>query len=138
MHATTATSERIDHWIRMRPFLARFSEPVWSGHLPSWADFITTTAELKFSVYTARTDDRSRLHEDATSCLPLRSSYGNCRSPPAADESSGADRMTRNKLPSVPSLASSMCPAFAWTAQRAIASPSPTPPSSLERLVSTR
>jgi hypothetical protein len=27
----------------MRPFLARFSEPVWSGHLASWADFITTT-----------------------------------------------------------------------------------------------
>ena len=31
----------------MRPFLARFSEPVWSGHLASWADFITT-----FSVHT--------------------------------------------------------------------------------------
>ena len=30
-------------WIRMRPFLAQFSEPVWSGHLPSWADFITNT-----------------------------------------------------------------------------------------------
>src|ERR1700746_338594 len=40
-------------WIEMRPFLARFSEPVWSGHLPSWADFITTTPELKFSVHTA-------------------------------------------------------------------------------------
>src|SRR5258708_39127178 len=39
-------------WIRMRPLLARFSEPVWSGHLPSWADFITTTPELKFSVHT--------------------------------------------------------------------------------------
>jgi pimeloyl-ACP methyl ester carboxylesterase len=36
----------------MRPFLARFSEPVWSGHLPSWADYITTTPELKFSVHT--------------------------------------------------------------------------------------
>jgi hypothetical protein len=36
----------------MRPLLARFSEPVWSGHLPSWADFITTTPELKFSVHT--------------------------------------------------------------------------------------
>ena len=30
----------------MRRFLARFSEPVWSGHVPSWADFITTTPEL--------------------------------------------------------------------------------------------
>jgi hypothetical protein len=37
----------------MRPFLARFSESVWSGHLPSWADFITTTPELKFLVPTA-------------------------------------------------------------------------------------
>src|ERR1700730_13740239 len=36
----------------MRPFLARFSEPAWSGHLPSLADFITTTPELKFSVRT--------------------------------------------------------------------------------------
>src|SRR5260221_1727231 len=41
-------------WIRIRPLLARFSEPVWSGHLPSWADFITTTPELKFSVLTTR------------------------------------------------------------------------------------
>jgi hypothetical protein len=39
-------------WIRMRPFLAQFSEPVWSGHLPSWADFITTTSGLRFSVHT--------------------------------------------------------------------------------------
>src|ERR1700730_11910091 len=36
----------------MRPFLARFSEPVWSGHLPSWADFITTTPVFRFSVHT--------------------------------------------------------------------------------------
>src|SRR5262249_42935108 len=36
-------------WIRMRPFLARFSEPVWSGHLASWADFITATSEFRFS-----------------------------------------------------------------------------------------
>src|SRR5262249_43532329 len=40
-------------WIRMRPFLAQFSEPVWSGHLPSWADFITATSGFRFSVYTA-------------------------------------------------------------------------------------
>jgi transposase InsO family protein len=39
-------------WIRMRPFLARFSEPVWSSHAPSLAAFITTTPELKFSVHT--------------------------------------------------------------------------------------
>jgi len=37
----------------MRPFLARFSESVWSGHLPSWADFITTTPVFRFSVHTA-------------------------------------------------------------------------------------
>ena len=36
----------------MRPFLAQFSEPVWSGHLPSWADFITTTPVFRFSVHT--------------------------------------------------------------------------------------
>jgi hypothetical protein len=43
-------------WIRMRPFLAQFSEPVWLGHLPSWADFITTTSgfrsHVRFSVHT--------------------------------------------------------------------------------------
>jgi cation/acetate symporter len=36
----------------MRPLLARFSEPVSSGHLPSWADFITTTSGSRFSVLT--------------------------------------------------------------------------------------
>ncbi len=36
----------------MRRFLARFSEPVSSVRAPSWADFITTTRELKFSVHT--------------------------------------------------------------------------------------
>jgi hypothetical protein len=36
----------------MRPFLAQFSEPVWSGHVPSWADFITTTSVFRFSVHT--------------------------------------------------------------------------------------
>jgi hypothetical protein len=36
----------------MHPFLARFSEPVWSGHLASWADFITAMPELEFSVNT--------------------------------------------------------------------------------------
>src|SRR5450631_2220243 len=40
------------HWTRMRPFLAQFSESVWSGHLPSWADFITTTPVFRFSVHT--------------------------------------------------------------------------------------
>jgi hypothetical protein len=40
-------------WIRMRPFLAQFSEPAWSGHLPSWADFITTALGSRFSVHTA-------------------------------------------------------------------------------------
>src|SRR3981081_1673931 len=36
----------------MRRFLARVSEPVRSVHAPSWADFITATPELKFSVHT--------------------------------------------------------------------------------------
>ena len=50
--ATIMRRGRTWPWVRMRPFLARFSEPVWSGRLPSWADFITTTPELKFSVHT--------------------------------------------------------------------------------------
>ena len=51
--ATIMRRGRTWPWIRMRPFLARFSEPLWSGHLASWADFITTTPELEFSVHTA-------------------------------------------------------------------------------------
>ncbi|WP_207231105.1 hypothetical protein, partial [Bradyrhizobium sp. Leo121] len=48
---------------RTRRFLARFSEPVRSVHAPSWADFITTTPELKFSVHTrAYMLDRSWFH----------------------------------------------------------------------------
>jgi hypothetical protein len=34
------------------PFLARFSEPVRSGHAPSWADFITATPVFKFLIHT--------------------------------------------------------------------------------------
>ena len=40
----TTTSERIDHWTKMRRLLAKFT--------PSSADFTTTTPELKFSVHT--------------------------------------------------------------------------------------
>jgi hypothetical protein len=29
------------------PILAQLSEPVWSDHLPSWVDFITTTSEFR-------------------------------------------------------------------------------------------
>jgi hypothetical protein len=39
---------------------ARFSEPVRSGQVPSWADFITTTPELKFSVHTTAGPSNSR------------------------------------------------------------------------------
>jgi hypothetical protein len=52
MLATIMRRGRTWPWIRMRPFLAQFSEPVWSGHLPSWADFITTTPVFRFSVHT--------------------------------------------------------------------------------------
>jgi DNA-binding transcriptional LysR family regulator len=90
------------------------------------------------AVRRAGTGHRSPLHDDATPCIPLRGSYGNCRSALTEDESSGEGRMTWNKLPSVSPLASSMRPPFASTAQRAIASPSPTPPSSLDRPGSTR
>jgi hypothetical protein len=59
-------------WISMRPFFARFREPVWSGHLPSWADFITTTSGYRFSVHT--TSDELRLHNRSwvrpASCHP--------------------------------------------------------------------
>jgi hypothetical protein len=52
---TPTTSERIDHWIRMRRSLSltKFSESEASNHTPSLADFTTTTPELKFSVHTA-------------------------------------------------------------------------------------
>src|ERR1700730_6051178 len=36
----------------MRRSLAKFSESEASNHTPSWADFTTTTPELKFSVHT--------------------------------------------------------------------------------------
>jgi hypothetical protein len=49
--ATIMKRGRTWPWVKIRPFLARFSQPVWSGRLPSWADCITTTPELKFSVF---------------------------------------------------------------------------------------
>ncbi|MCP3460285.1 MULTISPECIES: transposase [unclassified Bradyrhizobium] len=49
----------------MRLSLAQFSEPVWSGHLPSWAGFITTASGRRFSVHTARSNLLSR-HENLT------------------------------------------------------------------------
>src|SRR4029077_19096650 len=52
MLATIMRRGRTWPWIRMRPFLARFSEPVWLGHLPSSADFITTTLGF-FGTHTA-------------------------------------------------------------------------------------
>jgi hypothetical protein len=51
--ATIMRRGRTWPWIRMRPCLAQFSDPAWSGHLPSWADFITTTLGSRFSVHTA-------------------------------------------------------------------------------------
>jgi len=50
--ATIMRRARTWPWKRMCPFLAQLSEPVWSGHLPSWADFITTTPVCRFSVHT--------------------------------------------------------------------------------------
>src|SRR6266700_3925622 len=41
----TTTSEPIDHWIRMRRSLAKFSGSEASNHMPSLADFTTTTPE---------------------------------------------------------------------------------------------
>jgi hypothetical protein len=48
----------------MRPFLARLSESVWSGHLPSLADFITTTPVFRFSVHTG--DGWAELQDDGS------------------------------------------------------------------------
>jgi hypothetical protein len=51
-HATTTTSERIDHWIRMRRSLVRFSGLESSVHTRYSADFIITTSVFRFSVHT--------------------------------------------------------------------------------------
>src|SRR5690242_9278649 len=52
MLATTTTSERTGHWIKMRPSLAPFSGPESLVHTRSLADFITTTFGCRFSVHT--------------------------------------------------------------------------------------
>jgi hypothetical protein len=55
----------------MRPFLARFSEPVGSVHTPSWVDFITIMPVFKFSVHTAVGDQQhadDRESADAVHC----------------------------------------------------------------------
>ena len=52
--AITTTFEHIGHWIKMRQSLARFSEPESSPQIRSWADFVVTTSEFKFSVHTTR------------------------------------------------------------------------------------
>jgi hypothetical protein len=54
----------------MRRSLTKFSESEASDHTPSWADFITTTPELKFSVHTRpgetmANDDKSPLMASA-------------------------------------------------------------------------
>jgi len=58
--------------IRTRPFLARFGEPVWSGHLPSWADFITATPRLKFSATTPRSPSLIIPTQSSTGCSNMR------------------------------------------------------------------
>src|SRR5882757_8952880 len=69
---------------------------------------------------------RTRAFQNETSALALGGGIA------------AGSKTTRNKLPRSPLLTSSMCPPFASTAQRAMARPSPTPPSSLERPESTR
>jgi hypothetical protein len=66
----------------MHLFLAWFSEPVWSGHLASWADFITTTPELEFSVHTeacAFLKGRSRL---VSEYFPITQTFAICLNKP--------------------------------------------------------
>src|SRR4029077_5472270 len=81
----------------MRRFLARFSEPVWSGHVPSWADFITTTPELKFSVHTRGLTHSKVTRERHDATLPEPS----CRRPHAGGGSAnetGRGRKARSLL----------------------------------------
>jgi hypothetical protein len=66
-HAITTTSERIDHWKKMRRSLARFSLQEASNRIPSLVDFITITPGFKFSVHTTRVVYRARTC--ACSCL---------------------------------------------------------------------
>jgi hypothetical protein len=47
----------------MRRSLAKFSESEASNHTPSWADFTTTTPELKFSVHTTAFSASSRIFD---------------------------------------------------------------------------
>jgi len=42
------------------PSLVRFGESVWSGYVIFWADFITTTSGIRFSVHDVISDDFSR------------------------------------------------------------------------------
>src|SRR6476660_237713 len=64
----------------MRRFLARFSEPVCSGHPPPWADFLTATPVLKFSVHTMYLSrDRSA---EASRLFLLLLSRSKCWLPP--------------------------------------------------------
>ena len=46
------TSERIDHWTKMRRSLARFSRQEASNRIPSLVDFITITPGFRLSVHT--------------------------------------------------------------------------------------
>ncbi|MGC1916610.1 MAG: hypothetical protein WA710_15660, partial [Pseudolabrys sp.] len=55
--ATTTTSERIDHWTKMRRSLAKFSESEASNHTPSSADFMTITPVFKFSAHTGESEN---------------------------------------------------------------------------------
>ena len=49
--AITMTSERIDHWTKMRRSLARFSRQEASNRIPSLVDFITITPGFRLSVH---------------------------------------------------------------------------------------
>src|SRR5882724_9357895 len=68
----TTKSERIDHWIRMRRSLAKFSESEASNQTPSLADFITTTSELRFSVHTGHPTQALNLSAGVSNCKVSR------------------------------------------------------------------
>src|SRR6476646_7830915 len=60
MLVITTTSERTDHWIKMRRSLAPFSGPESLVHTRSLADFITTTSGFRFSVHTGCKPEMTR------------------------------------------------------------------------------
>jgi hypothetical protein len=79
------TSGRTGHWTKMHQSLVKFSESEASNHTPSWADFTTTTPELKVSVHTGLLHNNLALCYDATRDAAKIGSCGEVRSAKLTD-----------------------------------------------------